>query len=133
MHWRDGESPCFQSAPLRPREPLALLLTACIDPGIEGSPHVARSNPIERLTDYVTSLRLWLRMPEPAIESIVFIDNSNSCLHLLESVVRQHNIHGRKVELLSYDGNSIPAGLHYGYAELGIIDYALEKSSLGSY
>jgi hypothetical protein len=32
------------------------------------------------------------------------------------------------LEVLSYNGNEIPSGLHYGYSELGIIRHALQQS-----
>lgn len=106
-----------------------LLLTSCIDPG-PGANMVARSDPNQRLQDYCNALRRWLSMNEPRITGLVFVDNSGYDLSPLEHLARAANPYQRRLEFISFDGNFIPAGLDYGFAELGIVDHALDRSEL---
>lgn len=109
---------------------IALLLTACIAPGSSARRQIVRSEPTLRQNDYAQALGSWLRLKCDAIETIVFADNSGVSLDFLQATIQEHNIHGRKVELVSFADNVLPEGVHYGYGELGIIDHALDNSSL---
>ena len=117
----------------RPIPSTALLLTACIAPGDAAAPHLVRVDPRVRMNDYAVSLSRWLRLKCAAIDTIVFADNSGYPLDFLEPVIKEHNAFGRTVELLSTNDNVIPEGMHYGYAELGIMDHAIEHSSLSKF
>lgn len=117
----------------RPIPSTALLLTACIAPGDAAARHIVRVDPRVRMNDYAASLSRWLRLKCPAIDTIVFADASGHPLDFLEPVIREHNVFGRTVELLSMNDNVIPEDMHYGYAELGIMDHAIEHSRLSKF
>lgn len=105
-----------------------LFLTSCIDPNSAGQERVERSDPSTRLIDYKKALTAYLSMPCPQIAHIVFADNSGSDLTDLRRLHETVNPFSRTMEFFSFEGNDIPEGLHYGYAELGTIDYILENS-----
>ena len=68
---------------------------------------VARSNPADRLNDYLDALRYYLSWPAKVIDRILFVDNSNSDLMpLVEAVTRLP--HDKDVELISFSGNDHP-------------------------
>lgn len=112
---------------------MALLLTACIAPGSSARRQIVRSEPTLRMNDYALALRSYLRMKCDAIETIVFADNSSFPLGSLRATIEEHNVYRRNVELVSFDDRVLPEGVHYGYAELGIIDHALDNSALRQY
>src|SRR5689334_2736226 len=111
----------------RQRRDHVLLLTACIDPGKSGAVQVHRSDPSIRTEDYKQALASYLAMPCPHIKGIVLAENSGSDLGPLIQFAEGNNTFSRKLEFLSFDGNVIPEGVHYGYAEMGIIDRALDS------
>ena len=104
-------------------------MTACIDPSA-GSRLLSRSDPSTRLSDYKRALNFWLSHPDSRISAIVFVDNSGYPLSGLSDWLGSFSDAKRPVEFLSFSGNAYPAGTDYGYAELGIIDYALACSEL---
>jgi hypothetical protein len=61
---------------------------------------------------------------------IVFIENSGYDLAPLKEIVAQNNPFNREVEFLQQIARDIPEGLHYGYSELEMIDYAFKNSEL---
>lgn len=104
----------------------ALLLTATIDPG-DYSSSLKRADVPTRLLDYETSLRFWLSFFDHRVVAVVFCENSNADVANLKFLANQFD---RKTEFLSFSGNERVEGVHYGYSELGIIDYALKNSVL---
>src|SRR6185437_6412523 len=56
-----------------------LVLTCTIDPSTGWAPP-PRSSPAARLTDYVWSLGLWLRLKDPRLDDVLLIENSASSL-----------------------------------------------------
>lgn len=108
---------------------LTLLLTSCIDPS-DGAADISRSNPRTRMNDYKKSVRKWLECEEDRIKNIVFIDNSGYGVEEIKEVCHQNNEFGRNIEVMSFNGNYYPDKISYGYAELGIIDYAFQESKL---
>ena len=103
-----------------------VLLTATIDPGLYGK-DLARNNAQLRIEDYQHSLKFWMGISDPRIRGIVFCENSGADLNAFKERARNSTI---PIEFLSFDGNSKPAGVHYGWSELGIIDHAIQESSL---
>lgn len=103
-----------------------LLLTATIDPGIYGT-QSKRSNPLERLADYEAALGFWGNLDDSRVGSVVFCENSGWDLRCFGALADRARI---PIELLSLDHNDRPAGMHYGYSELGLIDHALARSAL---
>ena len=109
-----------------------LLLTACIEPNAEiafKNIHF-RKDPEVRLLDYEKSLRYWLRYRQDQIKAIIFIENSGYALDRLKEIAIHENIYNREVEFLQINAEQIPAGVHYGYSELEMIDYAVINSAL---
>ena len=110
------------------RSPLIVLLTASINPG-EYSHDVKRADTEVRLRDYMEALRFWLALNNSNIAGIVFCENTGADLSSLKFFTAQLGV-SKDVEWLSFNGNYRKPGLHYGYSELGIIDYAMRNSVL---
>jgi hypothetical protein len=105
-----------------------LVMTACIDP--RNAPHkVHRSDPQIRMEDYKKALNFWLQYPDQRIGSILFIENTGYPLTELQSVC-DNNPLCKKVEFISLQCNDYPPDVHYGYAELNMLDEGLAKSQL---
>lgn len=103
-----------------------ILLTATIDPG-DYKDDLSRSDPRIRLADYQRSLSFWANLDDSRFAGVVFCENSGADVASLVDLISTTRL---PVEFLSFRGNTKPQGLHYGYSELGIIDYALEYSHL---
>lgn len=110
------------------KKEFVVLLTATIDPG-PYTKDLTRNNPEIRLEDYRKSLLFWSGLCDKRIKGIVFCDNSGADLDVLKKACLDCS---NPTEFLSFEGNSKPFGVHYGYAELGIIDYAVRQSVLMS-
>jgi hypothetical protein len=108
---------------------LVMLMTACIAPSAETS-GIVRRDANTRLGDYATALEFWLRLDEPQVRGIVFVENSGFPLDEIHRVVSLANVHQRKVEILQSSSNWCPPGMHYGWAELAMVDKALSESKL---
>ena len=104
---------------------VVLLLTATFDPG-DYSEQLKISSLEERLEDYKEALVFWSSIKDDRIAGIVLCENSGVkvdpyILKLIED---------RGIEFIQFDGNDKPPNVHYGYSELGIIDYAISNSKL---
>jgi hypothetical protein len=108
-----------------------VVMTACIDPS-RGWVKVPRGNPEVRLRDYQSALAYWLRHPDPRLRDILFLDNSGYSLDALREQASKQNPNAKKVEFLSFSCNEYPQGVHYGYAELALLDSGLAKSELAA-
>ncbi len=106
-----------------------LVMTACVDPS-KGAVPLKRADPETRLSDYQISLKWWLSLPDPRLNRILFIENSGYPLSSLEKIAREENAFGKQVECVSLDCNGYPKGVHYGYAELKMLDLGLQASKL---
>ena len=104
-----------------------LLLTATIKPPT-GVPELQRTDPTERMNDYIRALRFYCNIRESIIPRIVFIENSGSDLSPLSDVVSRADATHR-VEFLSFNGLNHPPGYGRGYGEFKLLDYAMENSS----
>lgn len=106
---------------------LVVLMTATFDPGPYAD-SVKRSTVSVRMADYARAMRFWANLADERIAAVVLCENSGADLTFLRDA---HSDQGaRPVELLGFSGNSRPPGMHYGYAELGTIDFALANSRL---
>lgn len=102
-------------------------MTATVDPGAYADA-VVRNDPAQRRQDYLRAIRFWARYPDPRIVGIVCCDNSGADtrdFHVADDATPD-----RPIEILSFSGNERPAGMHYGYAELGTLDYVLAHSTV---
>lgn len=104
---------------------LVILMTATIDPGGYAD-QCSRNTVEERLKDYLFALEFWLNYNDPRIIGIVFCENSGYPLEKHLKKIYKKNY----LEILRFDGNTKPVDVHYGYSELGIIDYAIKNSRL---
>ena len=107
--------------------PLILLMTATVNPG-DYSGQIRRGDSDLRIREYVEAIKYWGAHPDPRIEGIVFCENSGADVRAFEAAASSYS--SRTLELLGFRGNARPPGMHYGYAELGTIDYACENSVL---
>jgi hypothetical protein len=104
-----------------------LLLTATVKPPV-GIPELQRTDPTERMNDYVRALRFYCKAPETDIPRIVFIENSGSDLSQLHDVVASANA-AHRVEFLSFNGLDYPPGYGRGYGEFKLLDYTMDHST----
>ena len=109
-----------------------VVISACIDPSTSnGSMQVvSRSDPSIRLQDYINGLHFWLNIPDRRLDKIVFIENSGYPLDALQKLTHVSNPLNKQVEFISLCCNDYPEGVHYGYAELNMIDEAFTLSKL---
>ena len=109
-----------------------LIITATVNPG-DYADALKHEFIGSREKDYENALRFWLTLDAPQLGDIVFCENSNFDLTLLKENIaafaKTEKVE-RTIEWLSFDGNNRPEGFHYGYAELGLIDYAVQISTL---
>lgn len=110
-----------------------LLMTACIAPtqvNVRDSSRLSRTNVELRLSDYLSAFTYWLKYRDDRIGGILFVENSGYNLMQFRDIAEKNNPYGRKVEFIQYATGFIPIGIHYGYAELDMIDKVLEDSSI---
>lgn len=108
------------------REGAGLIMSATLVPPAAA---VARSDPKERLDDYLDALRFYLSLPDTVIDRILFIDNSGSGLSPLAELA-QSLPHGKDVELISFEGNDHPYQRGKAYGEFKLMDYGLANTTL---
>jgi hypothetical protein len=103
-----------------------LIMSATLTPPVKA---VARSNPMERLEDYLEALRYYLELPSTVIDRILFIDNSASDLAPLHQLASEIP-HTKDIELISFSGNEHPYQFGKAYGEFKLMDFGLEKTTL---
>jgi hypothetical protein len=101
-----------------------VVLTATITP-LKGA-QIARTNPDERKRDYMTGFRFWVQNRDPRLSRILFVENSGASL--LDFRQEAESAADKDIEFVSVPPISLPSGLHYGYAEMQMLDYALSRS-----
>jgi hypothetical protein len=102
-----------------------LALTATITPGTHVE--IVRSDPAIRRADYLRAFRFWLAHPDPRLKRILLMENSGADMSAFHALAQAS---AKQVEILSQPQQAPPAGLHYGYSELVLLDAALERSTL---
>jgi hypothetical protein len=101
-----------------------VVLTATITP-LKGA-QVARTNPDERKRDYVNGFRFWIQNRDPRLSRILFVENSGASL--VDFRQEAESAGDKDIEFISAPPISLPLGLHDGYAEMQMLDYALSRS-----
>ncbi|WP_282134864.1 hypothetical protein [Seonamhaeicola maritimus] len=99
---------------------IVLLLTGAVN--AKGVSYLKRNNEEERLKDYKTSLKKWIKQNRI---KIVFVENSK---YPKEKIIN-HIGEIKNLEYLSFDGNKLAVSKGKGYAEISSIEYALEHSN----
>jgi hypothetical protein len=112
-----------------------LVMTACVNPAsqLDKRFNFQRIDPILRLQDYKEALQYWLNYSDPRITKILFIENSGYRLDEIQKFYQQYlkeTDYPKEVEFISLNCNEIPTGVHYGYAELSMLDEGLSRSKL---
>jgi hypothetical protein len=105
-----------------------LVLTATVTPS--AGVQLQRNDPVTRREDYMRGFRFWLKNADPRIHRILFLENSGEDLTFLEKMVEEENTFAKAVEFISTPQIAVPAGLHYGWGELKMLDYGLSQSRL---
>lgn len=103
-----------------------LLLTATIIPPA-GAPLLERTDPNDRLQDYAKALKFYLQLVNRCIDSIVFAENSNSDISVLQGLVAQAGVTDQ-VEFLVFEGLDHPPLYGRAYGEFKLIDYVMNHS-----
>ncbi|WP_406824414.1 hypothetical protein [Pedobacter sp. KACC 23697] len=96
-----------------------IFLTGCINP--DGMSLTKLQNPVIRRNQYLSSIIFYL---ENYDLPVLFVENSNTD-------IRQYlpkNIDVRRLEILTFDGNSFSKSRGKGYGEMAIIDHAIKNS-----
>jgi hypothetical protein len=102
---------------------ITLLLTATINP--RSTIFVLRSDPEIRMIDYRIALSRWLT--EPAIDRIVFCENSGADLDQLRFVAAQNNVHNQNITFVSYFAPEADGKRGKGYGEMGMLKHLLSN------
>src|SRR3982074_3006340 len=110
---------------MRPRP--TLLMTATISPpGVVTN--LVRTNPAQRLQDYLWALEFYLQLPTEILPRIVFVENSGSDLSQLGELAARHP--EKEVEFVQFDGLAYPPEYGRGYGETKLLDYAIDHSEI---
>ena len=104
-----------------------LLLTATVTPPA-GVPLLTRTDPNQRLQDYADALRFYLPLIGATFDSIVFAENSDSDISMLEAIVAGSAM-ARQVEFLSFNGLDHPASRGRGYGEFKLVDHVMQRAA----
>lgn len=104
-----------------------IALTAAVTPKWR----VTRSDPRLRAEDYKRALTFWLGHEDPRLRNILFIENSGYDLGEFRVLPNPFN---KEVEFISVPPEPFLPGIytdrvHYGYAEMYILDAGLARSS----
>lgn len=105
-----------------------IVMTACVNPGIPGA-HILRRDPELRLNEYVAAARHWTRFPDERCAGVLLLENSGHDLDLLARDVEAGGTE-RPFATMSAGQNDAPAGVHYGYSELSMLDDASRNSHI---
>jgi hypothetical protein len=90
-----------------------LLLTATVTPP-PNVPELARTDPAERMGDYVQAMGFYTGLIGPVFDKIVFAENSASDLEPVRDAVEASGVSDR-VEFVSCHGLDYPAEYGRGY------------------
>jgi hypothetical protein len=108
------------------RDKVLIVLTATVTPSAFRDQTMLQDKQV-RLGQYLQAIDFWLTYPDDRITGVVFCDNSGVASDLFANVSSKS---GRAFEFLSFVDAACPEGVHYGYGELGIIDYVINNSDL---
>ena len=106
-----------------------LLMTATVTPPPTAT-NLARTNPVQRLGDYATALKFYVRQLEGGVfDGIVFVDNSASEISPLRALAAASPF-ASAIELISYPGLDYPPEHGRAYGEMRLIEHAMAESHL---
>lgn len=105
---------------------VSLLITATVSP--PSHVPIRRADPQLRLRDYIEAINFWGNASDSRLESIVFAENSGVGHDELAEVLSGLKSRYRNVEFIDATPNEVRPNVHYGYAELGMIEKAIEQS-----
>ena len=105
-----------------------LFLTATITPKL-GVPNLKRTDPQQRLQDYAKALEFYLDQIGVCCDGIIFVENSNSDVGPLRSLVEAKNL-SDSVEFIVFEGLDYPVHYDRGYGEFRLLDYGMTHSQL---
>ena len=105
-----------------------LLLTATITPK-SGVPNLKRTDPKQRLTDYIEALKFYLSHVNQSCDGIIFVENSNSDISQLQAIVHAADLTDQ-VEFIVFDGLDYPVQYDRGYGEFKLLNYGMTHSRL---
>jgi len=110
-------------APRRAAE--TVVLTATFEPG--KTPFVAIGDVTERKWQYFCALLCWLR--DPRVGAVVFCENSGTSYDFsgFADLARRE---GKRLEILTFDGNAESARLGKGFGEGRILEHVAHRSSV---
>jgi hypothetical protein len=103
----------------------ALILTCTID--VKDVIFMKRNSIADRLEDYKTALRMWVR--DPAVENIIVVENSGYDLAPLKQIAAE-NSGDRLIEFISCDLQGFPRHLGKGYGEALALQRVVAQSIL---
>lgn len=98
-----------------------LIVTGTVNPG---KVEVVLANPIERLCQYIASLTLWAT--QGPFDHIVFCENSNQGRRL-DAIKEAPCWTGKKLEIISFNGNGESQILGKGFGEALILETVLRS------
>jgi hypothetical protein len=104
-------------------------MTACVNPGSSGK-HVLRSDPQLRLSEYQRAAEYWVSLADPHCERVIMLENSGFDLSSLVDTVTSNPRSRRPFDAFNMGSNDVPDGVHYGFAELSMLDEAAERLPL---
>jgi hypothetical protein len=82
-----------------------------------------------RMRDYEDGLRFWLGLHDHRIGDLVLVENSGYPLDTLRKVAGQNNPFHRRVEFIRAESKVYPAHVHYGHAELDMLEKVVRQSA----
>ena len=103
-----------------------LLLTATVTPP-PNVPELARTDPAERMGDYVRAMEFYCGLIGPVFDKIVFAENSASDLQPLRRAVEATG-KSHLEEFVSCYGLDYPAEYGRGYGEMKLLDFAMANA-----
>jgi hypothetical protein len=102
-------------------------MTATISPPAVVT-NLSRTDPAQRLRDYLWALTFYLQLPVEVLPRILFVENSNSDISQLCELAAQFP--DKTVEFLQFEGLGYPSRYGRGYGEARLLDYAMDNSSI---
>jgi hypothetical protein len=108
------------------RDKVVVLLTSTVTPRAYRE-QTAVHDPRQRLKQYISAIEFWLNYADERIAGVVFCDNSGIERIRFGDISSSF---GRELEFISFVDDYKPDNVHYGFSELGIIDFAVKNSQL---
>lgn len=105
--------------------PFQMVLTASISPN---GMFVKVTDADTRRQQYLRTVAALLRIADPIVDGITFIENTGADLTLFEELIARENAFHKKVELISLQLNDYPLEYGIGYGEFRLLDEGIRQS-----